>query len=103
MKYIILRLEGKITREVPVIFPNLLVHADVASAITNMIQADTDTSTSTSTSTSITGIRVVSAGFCDTAVGCHGRSESLNITSRDIDDAVINTVDYTFGLLFGEY
>lgn len=97
MKYIILRLEGKIPREVPVIFPNLLVHADVASAITNMIQADTDTSTS------ITGIRVVSAGFCDTAVGCHGRSESLNITSRDIDDAVINTVDYTFGLLFGEY
>ncbi|HAF2130143.1 TPA: hypothetical protein G9F27_004414 [Salmonella enterica] len=95
MKYIILRLEGKIPREVPVIFPNLLVHADVASAITNMIQADTDTS--------ITGIRVVSAGFCDTAVGCHGRSESLNITSRDIDDAVINTVDYTFGLLFGEY
>ncbi|ECG8630030.1 hypothetical protein CJG84_04740 [Salmonella enterica] len=96
MKYIILRMEGKIPREVPVIFPNLLVHADVASAITTMIQADTDTSTS------ITGIRVVSAGFCDTAVGCHGRSESLNITSRDIDDAVINTVDYTFGLLFGE-
>lgn len=97
MKYIILRLEGKIPREVPVIFPNLLVHADVASAITTMIQADTDTSTS------ITDIRVVSAGFCDTAVGCYGRSESLNITSRDIDDAVINTVDYTFGLLFGEY
>lgn len=96
MKYIILRLNGKIPREVPVIFPDLLVHADVAKAITAMIQADHDTCFN------VTGIHVVSAGFCDTGVRCHGKSESLNITSREIDDAVINTVDYTFGLLYGE-
>ncbi|ECG8633813.1 hypothetical protein FNN91_23015 [Salmonella enterica subsp. salamae] len=95
MKYIILRLEGKIPREVPVIFSDLLVHADVASTMAVMIKED-------SNNTNITDVRVVSAGFCNTAVECHGKSESLNITSRDIDDAVINTVDYTFGLLFGD-
>ncbi|HFE7520463.1 TPA: hypothetical protein ACGAD2_000931 [Salmonella enterica subsp. enterica serovar Newport] len=95
MKYIILRLEGKIPREVPVIFSDLLVHADVASTMAVMIKEDNN-------NTSITDVRVVSTGFCNTAVECHGKSESLNITSRDIDDTVINTVDYTFGLLFGE-
>ncbi|EDW2059121.1 hypothetical protein S045_001887 [Salmonella enterica subsp. enterica serovar Oslo] len=95
MKYIILRLEGKIPREVPVIFSDLLVHADVASTMAVMIKED-------SNNASITDVRVVSAGFCNTAVECYGKSESLNITSRDIDDTVINTVDYTFGLLFGD-
>ncbi|HGA5503405.1 TPA: hypothetical protein ACISZU_000181 [Salmonella enterica subsp. enterica serovar Potsdam] len=95
MKYIILRLDGKLPRDVPVIFPELLVHADVAKAMTAMIKEDSD-------NIHITDIRVVSAGFCNTAVECHGRSESLNIASREIDDTVINTVDYTFGLLFGE-
>ncbi|EEI9429507.1 hypothetical protein RDB90_004347 [Salmonella enterica] len=95
MKYIILRLDGKIPREVPVIFSDLLVHADIARAMTTMIKEDIS-------NTNITDVRVVSAGFCNTAVECHGKSESLNITSRDIDDTVINTVDYTFGLLFGE-
>ncbi|EGB8646316.1 hypothetical protein H8N91_001743 [Salmonella enterica] len=95
MKYIILRLDGKIPREVPVIFPDLLVHADVARAMTAMIKEG-------SSNTNITDVRVVSAGFCNTAVECHGKSETLNIASRDIDNTVINTVDYTFGLLFGE-
>lgn len=95
MKYIILRLDGKIPREVPVIFPDLLVHADVARTMTAMIKED-------SSNTNITDVRVVSAGFCNTAVECHGKSETLNIASRDIDNTVINTVDYTFGLLFGE-
>lgn len=95
MKYIILRLDGKIPREVPVIFPDLLVHADVARATTAMIKED-------SSNMNITDVRVVSAGFCNTAVDCYGKSETLNIASRDIDNTVINTVDYTFGLLFGE-
>ncbi|EEG5670946.1 hypothetical protein G3G77_002000 [Salmonella enterica] len=95
MKYIILRLDGKIPREVPVIFPDLLVHADVAEAMTAMIKED-------SSNTNITNVRVVSAGFCNTAVECFGKSESLDIASRDIDDTVINTWDYTFGLLLGE-
>ncbi|HAT1683685.1 TPA: hypothetical protein I8Y21_004441 [Klebsiella oxytoca] len=91
MKYIILRLDGKLPRDVPVIFPELLVHADVAKAMTTMIKEDSD-------NIHITDIRVVSAGFCNTAVECHGRSESLNIGSRDTDDVIINTL----GLLFGE-
>ncbi|HCM1915222.1 TPA: hypothetical protein N3A33_001083 [Salmonella enterica subsp. salamae serovar 28:r:e,n,z15] len=95
MKYIILRLNGKIPREVPVIFSDQLVHADMARTITTMIKEDIN-------NTNITGVRVVSAGFCNTVVDCHGKSESLNIASRDIDSTVINTVDYTFGLLFGE-
>ncbi|EGM2029239.1 hypothetical protein ILV69_003868 [Salmonella enterica] len=95
MKYIILRLEGKIPREVPVIFSDLLVHADVARSMTAMIKEDISNA-------NITDVRVVSAGFCNTAVECHGKSDTLNIASRDIDDTVINTVDYTFGLLFGE-
>ncbi|HFH0413764.1 TPA: hypothetical protein ACGHO4_001002 [Salmonella enterica subsp. diarizonae serovar 61:i:z] len=95
MKYIILRLEEKIPREVPVIFSDLLVHADVARATAAMIKEVINNA-------NITDVRVVSAGFCNTVVECHGKSESLNITSRDIDNTVINTVDYTFGLLFGE-
>ncbi|EDU6365892.1 TPA: hypothetical protein MM834_003353 [Salmonella enterica subsp. houtenae] len=95
MKYIILRLDGKIPREVPVIFPDLLVHADVARTMATTIKED-------SSNTNITDVRVVSAGFCNTAVECFGKSETLNIASRDIDNTVINTVDYTFGLLFGE-
>lgn len=95
MKYIILRLDGKIPREVPVIFPDLLVHADVARTMTAMIKED-------SSNTNITDVRVVSAGFCNTAVECFGKSDTLGITSRDIDDAIINTWDYTFGILFGE-
>ncbi|ECE9609608.1 hypothetical protein EW885_20890 [Salmonella enterica subsp. enterica serovar Enteritidis] len=95
MKYIILRMEGKIPREVPVIFSDLLVHADVARSMTAMIKKDISNA-------NITDVRVVSAGFCNTAVECHGKSDTLNIASRDIDDIVINTVDYTFGLLFGE-
>ncbi|EMW9316467.1 hypothetical protein AAE121_005212 [Salmonella enterica] len=95
MKYIILRLDGKIPREVPVIFPDLLVHTDVARTMATMIKEG-------SSNTNITDVRVVSAGFCNTTVKCFGKSETLNIASRDIDDTVINTWDYTFGLLFGE-
>ncbi|EMW9316494.1 hypothetical protein AAE121_005240 [Salmonella enterica] len=40
MKYIILRLDGKIPREVPVIFPDLLVHADVARTMATTIKED---------------------------------------------------------------
>ncbi|SUI22152.1 Uncharacterised protein [Salmonella enterica subsp. salamae] len=95
MKYIILRMEGKIPREVPVIFSDLLVHADVARSMTAMIKEDISKREHYRRSCG-------SAGFCNTAVECHGKSDTLNIASRDIDDTVINTVDYTFGLLFGE-
>lgn len=71
LKYIIVRDRDEI--ESAIIFPEQLTHKDVA-----RIHRATD-------------VRVVSAGFCTLfqAVTAWGRSDSLDMESRDIDAAVI--------------
>ncbi|EAM5846835.1 hypothetical protein CP583_20830 [Salmonella enterica] len=89
MKYIMLRTNGKLKRDIPIIFPDLLAHKDVADAIAGMeLYSD------------LNGADVVSAGFCNVGVKCFGESESCNAVSREVDDVVINTYDYTHGLMF---
>lgn len=89
MKYIIFQVndeKGEPSHEVPIIFPKLLVHADVARA---MKYCD-----------GIRGGEVVSAGFIDVdPLRCYGTSESLNIGSREKDRSVINASDYFHGIV----
>ncbi|OCJ46351.1 hypothetical protein [Serratia sp. 14-2641] len=92
MKYIMLRVDKPMAREIPIIFPDNLVHADVANAMRMLVAYP-----------GMANATVVSAGYCNLnlSVECHGKSTTLNVSSRETDDnIVINTYDYTHGLLF---
>jgi hypothetical protein len=88
MKYIMLKLEDQ-CKNIPVIFPDILVHAHVAAAITRTLEMQ-----------GIRGAEVISAGSIDiVANGAGGESETLSIESRgerDVD--VINQYPYSHGI-----
>lgn len=83
MKYIIIvRDLGRGTLVAyPILFPNMLVHADVAK---NMLRGE------------LRGCKVDSAGFLSCIDHtCYGRSESLNIDSKpERDSNIIQMLDY---------
>ncbi len=87
-KYIMLRHETeKVTIDYPIIFPNQLIHSDVAEMMSRI---------------PINGQRVrmgkVSAGFLNfMASGTYGHSESMNLESRAADRAIINLMPYAGG------
>jgi hypothetical protein len=94
MKYIVVKVDdGKIPREYPILFPEALVHSEVLDAMKFGIQRSLEKPVK---------MECVSAGFiscmCIDAV-CHGKSESIGISSRDEDDALIKMIDYTHGIL----
>lgn len=81
MKYVMLKVKcGDITHFYPVIFPNILVHADVARAMQAVIRM---------------GAVVHSAGEfnCDDPL-CYGKSETLGVKSDEKDDHRIMMCDY---------
>lgn len=88
MKYIMLKIvESEFTRLVPVIFPNSIVHADMARAVQ-----------------SIPGMElavVESAGECRVKDAfCSGASDTLQVKSHGQDDSiVINGMDYFHGIV----
>lgn len=91
MKYIVLEAEiGDQVVELPIIFPNQLVHSDVYKALARLPEE------------SLVVTRLVSAGFCNSAginAGCHGNSGTLNKTARvGIDDHLIKWHDYNHGI-----
>ncbi len=94
MKYIVLEVNNKgIIRELPVIFPEIMSHADMFKYMQRQmtIQHHADS------------VRCISAGFISsiavgTAGGCSGKSESLEIASRGEDDKLIQMLDYTHGI-----
>lgn len=90
MKYIVLQgTKGSMTLELPIIFPNHLVHADVAGVL-----LDSEILPPGKWS-------VVSAGeFTPSAVHiCCGHSETLNIGSRGtVDELLISMHDYGAGI-----
>jgi len=104
MKYVVLAVtdhgrSGESVRHVPIIFPDLLVHSEVSSAIARTLRTDAWEN----------GIRrevkPLSAGFLSSTVisagkpFCHGKSESLNLPSRPVEDsALISTYDYLHGI-----
>lgn len=88
-KYVMLRTKvGTLEIDVPVIFPDKLVHADVARAIAPLLPGKFE--------------YAVGAGQVNMLEvrSVEGRSESMGIASRGHHDAkVINTYDYTHGVV----
>lgn len=89
MKYVMLLIDGRIKRHVPIIFPDLLAHIDVANAMQDGIVPE------------LKNAKVVSAGDFDVISGeASGRSVSLNIDSREEEDTkIILTYDYLHGIV----
>lgn len=87
MKYVMFRVPGPggIDRLVPVLFPDSLVHREVAEALYPVVKG-----------------LPVSAGECVVDVSStHGRSSTLAMDSREEDADVISTHDYLHGLVEG--
>lgn len=94
MKYIVLQTEnGDIQKELPIIFPDELVHSEVYKALVRSSDPNSDLI--------ITGC--VSAGSInsfDINPRCHGESTSLKIKSREeTDDELIKMMDYFHGIV----
>ncbi len=86
-KYIMLELDsGSFKRRVPIIFPDLLVHADVAAVLQQ--------------TPGMADAKPVSAGSVELMVtACHGKSTTLNVASNEEDDAeLINAFPYFHGI-----
>lgn len=90
-KYVVFQANDQ---KLPIIFPNDLIHKDVADAVhrairQHVIQAQPDNWIS----------KPVSAGFLSGMVvtGVHGRSESMDLRRDEHDRALINTFPYCFG------
>lgn len=97
MKYVMIEIpaHGEMpARRVPVIFPDLLVHADVAHAMELVVKSTLMPKTRLKPKTT-------SAGECRLDnVLCHGESESLGgLQSRErLDARVIEMYDYLHGI-----
>lgn len=105
MKYIVLEVTDHhakaaepSVREIPVLFPDVLVHAEVYEAIRRILRRQR-------TDGRQREIKAASAGFLSSLeVGgegcCHGKSESLgDLPSRGpVDDVLISTYDYLHGI-----
>jgi len=91
MKYIMLRIvtAGEIIRELPIIFPDALVHADVAEAITKLPGLYTATPVSAGSLSSL-----------ELETQCYGDSQTLDLKSRgDLDSGRICMLDYSHGIV----
>lgn len=89
MKYIILKRKfAGCEQEIPIIFPNYLVHKDIATALLNSL--------------SLSKCEVVSAGECnslDLSVIKDSKSDTLNLVSRKDDEKIIQMHDYLAGIV----
>lgn len=91
MKYIMLEMQigEDLYRLVPIIFPNTLVHSEVAEAFISSLEKDKFVA------------QVVSAGECTTLVSVNMDSYSVSlggVVPNEGDESVINTVDYFHGI-----
>lgn len=80
------------TLMVPIIFPNLVVHADINKFVGTLLRRQFDKP-----------VEAISAGFCEIECDAvHGKSESMgNLASDPIDAKIIDTYNYTHGIGFG--
>lgn len=91
MKYIVMqrKISDDMIREVPIIFPNELVHAHVAKALLNLPGNPYGFLNKVAAAGDVT----LDGAFCG------GRSETLKIGSREAeDDRLIFGVEYGFGV-----
>lgn len=99
-KYVIVRLGNT---EVPVIFPERLVHAHVAMMLRSMFAAEAQVLSNGVLSAQAIqqvaeSVVPVAAGSCEIDVfATHGRSETLNLGARPADAAFMNMLQYTGG------
>jgi len=93
MKYIVLKTKvGDMEQRVPIIFPDFLVHSDVAKYVAGMLIRIHDRDPN---------ITVSSAGFIELGdVKCYGESETCKVKSNpDRDGGLIEMFEYTNGLV----
>lgn len=93
MKYVILEVsrDGQPMLEVPFVFPDFLVHKEVADSMRLHICVKH------SMDGVVTSVKPVGAGFLASPDfhHCHGESESLKLKSRGkVDDRLISMCDY---------
>lgn len=92
MKYVVFRKEeaNGDAMEIPILFPNQLVHQLVAEKLLEMEGME--------------GFKVVSAGECssmDVSPKCSGRSDTLKVESRGkVDSDLFPMYDYMHGLVY---
>lgn len=91
-KYIVVQVGVDVKREWPIIFPDMLVHSQMAETIKTHLMRNHK----------MTG-RIVAAGtvsFFGGEVNCHGESETLEIESRgEEDNSLIKMFDYLHGIV----
>jgi hypothetical protein len=90
MKYIMLeQIIGDIVRKIPIIFPDILVHDDVARVlIIDLCAKNLDT-------------KVVSAGkIVMKCLETYDKSTTLKLQANKIDKDIINSYDYLHGIGF---
>lgn len=93
MKYVMFQVDlgSGLKKLVPVIFPNGLVHAMVAEALTSYRDSHGDV---------VIDGKPVSAGDLSVDVGkCHGTSTTLKLSPKSDDSSVINCIDYMHGIV----
>ena len=85
-KYVMLEIDnGAFKRRLPIIFPDILVHADVAAAVQSLPMMGE--------------AKPIAAGSIDLmAAACHGRSSTLNVSAGETDAELINTFPYFHGM-----
>lgn len=100
MKYVVLKMTVRgMSREVPVIFPDLISHVNMAASVLVALDAECEGFKKSGDKVDIT---LVSAGFLssmDIDAKCDVQSDSLNgLKSREsVDDELIRMIDYTHG------
>ena len=110
MKYIIIQYvqgprDGEaITRELPILFPNGLTHANVAEYMQHAIREEsTGRKSGTQNEHFARDFKVVGAGeLASFALDpmCGGKSETLDVESRGIaDSSAIKMIDYSHGIV----
>lgn len=85
-KYVMLEMPcGGVRRRIPIIFPDILVHADVAAAVQSLPMMGE--------------AKPIAAGSIDLmAAECHGKSTTLNVSAGETDAELINTFPYFHGI-----
>lgn len=101
-KYIIMKV-GR--RECPVIFPDTMIHAHVSGAIKAMLVQEADALSNHTLSDNakrrlMRELKTVSAGSLYVSVnGVTGHSDTLNLSSRQEDEQLINGFEYFHGVV----
>ena len=90
MKYIMFETKiGGITKKIPIIFPDFMVHKEVKNMINRILERQWK------------DIKAVNAGEINIPSGCcpFGKSETLNLYSSPDDGKIIDEYDYYHGIL----